>query len=603
MAQKINKGKKTSKQRSIHQDSFMNDFGWGILAAMVTALVYSKAVNLGFTNWDDEGYVLKNALVLGNGIPWMEIFSEPIQGNYHPLTILSLKIDHTLFGLNPSGYHAVNVLLHSFNTFLVYWLVKRLQFSLYIALGTSLIFGLHPMHVESVAWISERKDVLYVLFFLTGLITYSYYRIKPSVIKYLIIVLWFLAALLAKAMAVVFPLTLLLMDYYLDDKWNWRKSLINKTPLLIISVAFGILAMRVQAQAGAVSSSDVISLGERIIFAGYGMITYIIKLVYPHPLVSIYTYPDLTKDLPVSYYLYFIAFVVLVITWMFSFRHYKSFFFTVGFYLVSVVLVSQIIAVGQAIMADRYSYLPYVGLGLGLIMVFDWTKKFQKYLPWVLLFFYTLMMVMITIPQISIWQNSESLWSHQIKYYPGLSHTAYKNRGNYRAMNGQLDAGLLDIQTGLTIKPDDPELYESLGNIHGLQQKPADALIYYTKAIEIDPNKYSYYLNRGITHSMLQRFPEAINDYNTAVIKGAPLMEVLVNRAFTHLSAGNTDQAIADYQMLLASEPNNANHHYNLGSVYFNAGRYNEAKPFFDQARALGFQNMAESVKQYYNYQ
>lgn len=601
MTQKVNKGKKQTRttQKPI---SFLNDYGWGMLTALATLLVYWKGFSLGFTNWDDEGYVLKNTLVLSDEFRWKDIFSVPIQGNYHPLTILSLKLDHIWFGLNPQGYHAINILLHTLNTLLVYLLIRRLNFTTFVAASTALIFGLHPLHVESVAWISERKDVLYVLFFLGALLSYLKYRKQNSIRNYTILVIFFLASTLAKAMAVVLPIVLILMDIYLDKSWAWKKSLLNKLPLFLISIVLGMVAIKVQAQAGAVSSSEVISLTQRIIFAGYGMVNYIIKLLYPYPLVSIYNYPDLTKPIPLSYYLYFVAFLSLVFAWAMSFRHQRFFFLVFGFYLATVVLVSQIIAVGQAIMADRYSYLPYVGLGLGLALVFEWTKRFQTYLPQSLMLFYTLMMVILTIPQINTWQNSDTLWSHQIKHYPGKSHTAYKNRGNYRAQNGQLDAGLMDIQTGLKIKPNDAELYESLGNIHGLMQKPAEALAYYSKAIELEPGKYSYYLNRGITNSMLQNYAQAILDYNTAVDKGAPLDEVIVNRAFTYLSAGRTEEAIADYQKILTFLPNDPNHHYNLGTVYFNAGRYAEAKIYFDQARALGFQNLAEAVKLHYSY-
>ena len=602
MSKKVIKVKKSDRPAQKPVSSFLDDYGWGMLAALATLLVYWKGFFLGFTNWDDEGYVLKNALVLSDGILWKDIFSVPIQGNYHPLTILSLKFDHLLFGLNPQGYHAINILLHTINTLLVYLLTRRLNFTTFVAISTALIFGLHPMHVESVAWISERKDVLYVMFFLGALLSYLRYRKQDSTWNYVVVLLFFLASILAKAMAVVLPIVLMLVDIYLDKTWDWKKSLFNKIPLLIISVVLGTIAMKVQAQAGAISTSEVISLGQRIIFAGYGMIIYIIKLLYPFPLVSIYNYPDLTKSIPLSYYLYFIAFLSLMFAWLMSYRHHKVFFLVIGFYLSTVVLVSQIIAVGQAIMADRYSYLPYVSLGLGLALVFEWTKKIQTYLPQALMLFFTLMMVILTIPQINTWQDSDTLWSHQIKHYPGKSHTAYKNRGNFRAQNGQLDAGLMDIQTGLKIKPNDAELYESLGNIHGLMQKPAEALAYYTKAIELEPTKYSYYLNRGITNSMLKNFDQAIQDYNTAVTQGAPLSEVIVNRAFTYLSAGKTEEAITDYRQILATMPNDPNHHYNLGSVYFNAGRYAEAKPYFDQARALGFQNLADAVKQYYSY-
>ena len=210
------------------------------LAVLVlTILVYLPSLSNGWTNWDDHVYVLENYLVLGHN--WSALLTTPISANYHPITMISLTMDHVIWGTEAFGYHLTNLVVHGICTVLVFYFIQNLQFrqTFWLPFFVALLFGIHPMHVESVAWISERKDVLYGSFFVAGLIVYLSY-LKTSKFKYLAVTfVLFLCAVLSKAMAVVFPIILILLDWYLEkNPWS-TKRLLEKIPFLLVSLIFG----------------------------------------------------------------------------------------------------------------------------------------------------------------------------------------------------------------------------------------------------------------------------------------------------------------------------------------------------------------------------
>ncbi len=335
--------------------------------AILCWLFLRVCLNNQFTNWDDPGYIQDNTFIKDLSPAGLKaIFSAPVMGNYHPLTILSYAIEYSFVRLEPWLYHFDSLVLHILDTLLVYWFVNLLTRRPVAAIVTALLFGLHPMHVESVAWISGRKDVLYGLFYLAACISYVYYLRAAGAKKRnwcIGVLVLYICSLLSKPVAVTLPLTMLLIDYF--EKREWKYSLLGeKIPHFILAVIFGIIAVKVQQSAGAMDMQKVhYNFIERIALGGYAFITYLWKAVIPAGLCNFYAYPQKTGgSLHILFYLYPLAAVAIVfLAWKYL-RKNRTFVFGLLLFIAGIALLLQFIPVGDAILADRYTYLPYLGL-------------------------------------------------------------------------------------------------------------------------------------------------------------------------------------------------------------------------------------------------
>ncbi|HKB43192.1 MAG TPA: hypothetical protein VKC90_02345, partial [Chitinophagaceae bacterium] len=264
----------------------MDYFGLFIIL-LIALIAFLPALKAGFV-WDDKNYIQNNPGL--HSINLKEIFSSYVLGNYHPLTMLSLAIEYHFWGLNEAGYHIINVLLHLLNVILVFYAIFLLSNKTGVALIAALLFGIHPLHVESIAWASELKDLLYTFFFLASYIFYLKY-IKSNKNKFLFYaLLLFMFSLLSKAMAVSLPLLLLLTDYFKGRKINMT-ILLEKLPFFILAVIFGVVAIHAQKSSHSIQDINIFTFPQRIIFASYGFITYLLKLLVPSHLSAYYPYP------------------------------------------------------------------------------------------------------------------------------------------------------------------------------------------------------------------------------------------------------------------------------------------------------------------------
>ncbi|HTA26494.1 MAG TPA: hypothetical protein VK809_01805, partial [Bacteroidia bacterium] len=368
-----------SQLKGSQKNFLLNPKTWVVLGiCIVTFLCFRYSLNNLFTNWDDDVYVTNDQYIRTFTAENLKtILTEDItKNNYHPLTMLSLAVNYHYAQLEPKTYYLTNILLHISNVFLVFLLsigfCKRLKIkenrSLIMGSFCALWFGVHPMHVESVSWLAERKDVLYAFFYFTGLLLYLRYVDTTKIKWYLLTILCFIASCLAKPMAVVFPLSLLAIDVLLNRKWE-RKVIVEKIPLLIASLVFGGYAYYRQNATGAIAPFAVLSIGERIMYASYGFVMYITKLFDPTHLSTFYPYPYRYIDgsLPWIYYAApFIAIGLIAVPVYFAWRLNKTYLrviaFGYGFFIANIIFVLQFISCGAAIMADRYSYVSYFGL-------------------------------------------------------------------------------------------------------------------------------------------------------------------------------------------------------------------------------------------------
>ena len=433
------------------------------IALGITLLATSPTLFNGWVNWDDDFYVLTNPLV--RDVSWEQIkniFSTlQVQGNYHPITVVSLAIDYALAGTDPFIYHLTNLVLHLCNVGLVFGFIYLLTGRLYMAIIASLLFGIHPMHVESVAWISQRKDVLYTSFFMLGLILYLFYLTKNShPYRWLGLCLAsFVLSLLSKGMAVTFPLILVLIDY-VYQRTDYQKVILEKIPFLVLSLVFGIITIKAQQASKAVIDTEAISWIDSVLVACYGLTLYPLKALIPFRLSVLHPYPmEHYEPLPGYFYVFAgIAMLLLGLSWW-GIRKHRLIAFGIAFFILSILPVLQLLPVGVSIIAERYTYVSYMGLfmlmGLGVEGLIMGRWKLSKNRRTGLLGLtgvFLVTMMGITLNRIQVWKNGETLWSDVIQKYPD-HYFGYACRGLYWTENGQPQKALEDFNQTLQRNP------------------------------------------------------------------------------------------------------------------------------------------------------
>jgi len=564
---------------------------WLASILLLTYIAFSPSLKNGFTNWDDNVYVGENSLIKnlsGDNIKKMFNTENAVSNNYHPITILSLAIDYKISGYSAKTFHFTNLLFHLLNTALVFWFIFLLSGNkIIVALIVALFFGIHPMHVESVAWISERKDVLYTFFFMAALIAYYkyiHYQGKKKVLLYAFILLLFLLSVLSKAMAVVLPMVFLLIDYYKGRKFD-KYVVLEKLPFFALSLVFGILASHIQS--GAIAKFETFTWLQRFAFASYGMINYIYNLFIPVNLSCFYPYPNLIEGhLPILFYIAPFVVLALFLLVILSTKKNKIIAFGFLFFCITIALVLQFISVGQVIMADRYTYVSYIGLFFPIAMGYDWLqiqsgKKYNLYkkLSMLLLIACISFALWLTYGRCKVWENSDTLWTDAIRKYP--SSEPFRNRGSYlvnksaydlgekKIAENEYDRALEDFNISIKMSPTNAKVFINRANIYGLKSKFDLSLSDYSKAIELDKSDAQTFFNRAITYSIMKQFDKAVADYTTALIIRPDFIKAKENRAYVYVDNGNYDKAIADLNELIQLDATNANYYFYRGFAYF----------------------------------
>lgn len=555
-----------------------------VLVAAATFIAFFPSLGNDFVNWDDQEYVTESTLITGLSTEHLKrIFTEPVKANYHPLTLLTLAIDYRLWGLDPFGYHASNLALHLLNTLLVFVLALRLGSSrLPAAVITALFFGTHPMHVESVAWVSARKDVLYVLLFLSALIAYTRFVQQEQRRYYWIATGLFVLSALSKPMAVVFPLVLLLIDYWLGRRPS-RAVFAEKIPLFLLSLAFGVVALQTQAHAmGDVARYTLI---ERLAFASYGGVGYLVKLLAPVKLSALYPYPR--SGLTGAFLLAPVIVLGILLATLWCVRRSKLVVFGMAFYFVNIALVLQFVSVGQAIMADRYSYLAYFGplfiIGVLYGKAADRATAGLKYAWAAGLCICAVLCIHLTFERCKAWENSEVLWTDVLTKHPE-SHLAHYNRGVYYRSQGDDEKALDDFDRALSLKSNYARAYNNRGAIRYRRGQNKRALEDFDRAVESSPDFAEAYFNRGRVYMAEGADDQALRDYALAVQLDPDLVAAYNNRASIYFRRGEFGQALEDFDRAVKLEPENAG--YRLNRSYCRDALGQTAMAYEDALRA-----------------
>jgi hypothetical protein len=590
-------------------------FSFSILLLSILVLVtYWKSFENEFVDWDDFGYVVNNELVRqpDNSLV-KDLFSTPVVSNYHPLTVLSLRLNNNfcstcLNGISPRPFIRWNVILHLLNTILVFVLIYLLtKKNILTAFLVAVLFGVHPMHVESVVWISERKDVLYSFFFLSGLIAYLNYKEngRGKILWLLFALFLFILSCLSKGTAVVFPVVLVLINFWIFlakeefDVWAAikeavsLKNLLILLPFIIISLFFGLLTYKTQSGENFLGILDLskklpdmvdkigpFSILQRFGIASYGFIGYLIKFFVPLNLIAIYPYPPIPEINHGTFHFFLLLSSVAVILIAFlivrSLKTSGLYAFGIGFYFVTIALVLQFIPVGMAIMADRYSYLPYIGLSLIPATLIANSARTKKIVLLIIAGCFVVVMMILTKQQIRIWRNTETLWSKVIEKYPATE-LARASRGKYYSKKALQtedatekktyeDKALIDFREAIKAGSKNPDVYLGTGILLGTRADLKNAILFLNTAISLDPKKGSAYYNRGITFGLLKRNTEAIRDYNLA-LQYAPekAIEIRTNRSNLYLATGRIREAVADMDYLISKDSKNVVLYFNRG--------------------------------------
>jgi len=555
----------------------------------VTYFVFSGAVYNEFVNWDDQVYVEEQPLVLNK--EYTQLWKTPVSLNYHPVTMMSLamQVPKNVKKLSPAPFIHLNIWLHIFNSvfvFLLIWLINDKKWL--VALLTAAIFALHPMHVESVVWVSERKDVLYTFFFLLAAITYWQNLVKNKNYWLILTFCLFLLSVLSKAMAVTLPVVLLLLDYWKGRNLKDLRLWLEKIPFFAVSLFFGLMAVSVQSggdfggsltlmgeKTKAVADAEVFSLLQRFQFAAYGFVQYIFKFFVPTEICAFYPYPDGNKMSTMQGLMYPLTFILISAAAIWSATKTKIFAFGTGFYLVTVALVLQFMSVGLAIMADRYTYVPYIGLAFIVVYAADkWLMARSSTFQYVAVSILSLFIILLSVKtksQVDVWQNSETLWSQAIQYYP-KEDLALANRGNYRGKTGNIPGAMEDFENAIADGCERADVYEGLGNSYGTlsmqnaakkSEYAAKSIEMYQQALKIDPTKGNIHYNLGITQ--LQTDPSASIKSFEAALKYMPdkVGEILPTYGMALLNSGQYSDAIAIItQAMTKSAPTDAMYYH-----------------------------------------
>ncbi|MFA5815906.1 MAG: tetratricopeptide repeat protein [Bacteroidales bacterium] len=522
---------------------------------VMTFLVFSPVLKSDFVYWDDDVNVTINPNVRElNAASIKNIFTHTVVGGYTPLTTLSFAVENHFFGMKPGVFHFNNLLLHLLCTLLVFVFMRKLETNLFVSFVVTFLFGIHPMRVESVAWITERKDVLYSFFYLLSLISYLAFYKSKRLIFYVLALLAFIFALLSKIQAVSLPLILLLTDYFFENKFRF-KQVVDKIPFFILSLVTGLAGIYFLGQQGTLETGTVLPFFQRIFIGAYSFYVYLIKSVVPYQLSAIYPNP-----VKLSLLFYASALLVIVLAFLIykSGKYRKDLIFGSLFFLFNVMFMLQVVGAGQAFIADRFTYIAYIGL----FFLIAWALNFlyiSKWKPYVIFLgvIYLTVLGSITWNRTQVWKNSETLFSDVIKKYPKVA-MAFNNLGLYYREQNQSEKAIAAYGKSIAINPQGYLGYSNRGEAWFDLGETDKALEDMNMAIKLKPDYSKALSNRGAVFGSKKEFVLALNDLDKAIALDAKNLKAYLNRSLVYYSLGNFEKASRDVTSYLQIKPDDA---------------------------------------------
>lgn len=561
-----------------------------LLILIITLFSFYPSLKNGFTNWDDNAYVTNNPLIRNLSFPGIaKMFSTAHLGLYKPLVFLSFALEYHFFKLNPAAYHTTNLIFHLLNCILVFMLIFILTASLRISFIVGLLFGIHPLHVESVAWITERKDMLYA-FFILGASTFYLYYLKTKTAKYyLFSLLSFSLSLLAKPMGMFFPILILLFDYFLGIKSD-KNTMLKKIPFFAIAAVFLMITMHSGKK---LMYGPLFNYSKDVFIASYGVIFYIYKLFIPVKLSCVYPFPvKYGNHLPAEFLFSPLLLILLSSVAIISLKYNKKLMFGALFFFVSILPVLQIIHTGPEMVADRYMYIASIGLFYIIAITIGWISdklrnNILKGVFYALLIFALITLSFLTRQRCEVWKNSISLWEDAVKNTSD-NVLAYYNFGNAYAAIGNNREAIVKYQKAIEINPDCVDAYNNLCNTYIVIGKNREAIESCKKTIQLDPAVASAYYNLGNAYSNIGKKEEAIKAYTRTIELDGRFFEAYNNLAAIYADDGDIDRAIELWNRLIRLDPDFSTAHFNLAVFYYRQGKYQLAIKHCDRLIKAG---------------
>ncbi len=587
----------------------MPNHRWIILACLIMAVatftVYGDLGTHNFINFDDDVYVTDNPLVqhglTPEGLSWA--FTTLHSGNWHPLTWFSHMLDCQLFGLNPRGHHLTNLVFHIANSLLLFLWLLHLTRTLGCSFLVAALFALHPMHVESVAWVAERKDVLSTFFWLLTMWAYVWYVKRPGLGRYLLILVCFSLGLMAKPMLVTLPFALLLLDFWPLGRLSLKgpapgvasamsypgvtiKRLVwEKSPLFVISAISIVVTFYAQKVAGAVFSLHALPIPIRLANAMLIYVSYLGKMFWPAHLALLY--PLLRHNLPIWQAL--VAGLDLAVLTYLTLRQARRHpYLLVGWlwYLGTMLPVIGLVQVGNQAMADRYTYVPFTGLFI--MVAYGMADLGARWRPSRFLLPVSAGVVLsasmiCTWVQVSYWRDSSSLYEHTLKVTRS-NPLIHNNLGAALAAQGKLDQAVAHYAEALRLNPDYVEAHYNLGIALAAQGKMDEAVAHFAQVMSLRPDYAKAHNNSGRALEVQGKLNQAVDYYNEALRLNPDYAKVHYNLGAALAAQGKLDQAESQYAEALRLEPDYAKARNNLGLALVKQGRIDDAIIIFQDA-------------------
>lgn len=570
---------------------------------IITAIIFSGSLKLDWTNWDDHLYVYKNPVVSEGSLK--EIFTIPGKYNtYNPLVIASFALEWKLVKDSPFLYHLDNVLLHLLCTALALWFFRIMGLSVWWSGFAALLFGIHPMRVESVAWVTERKDTLCALFYLASMIAYIHYITSRKKGHLLFTFIFFILSFFSKAQALTLPFALILLDVFFQRKIGW-KVIVEKASFLIVALAIFLPQCVFFSKFHFITTNskaiaNTFDFWEQVVLGGYVYTAYILKSIFPYVTCAIYPVPAV---LEMQHWFGAAVSVVLLTTVPAAWRKYGFVAFGLLFFTfnVCILILLSFVASDVAFLNDHYTYIAYLGLFFVMAMSL---QRFSCRFPSYRLYLVILAVIQLaifsamTIKYIPVWQNSETLWTYVINKYPNQLAIAHLNRGQYRYQNNQKDKALEDFNTAIVINPDLPIAFQNRGLLYLMGNDFSKALEDYTRYLGflspsdidgkiVNPAVSDVLGNRGLIYIKMGQYDKALADYDLAIKINPSNINNYLNRALTYMQLREYDKAIRDFNLCHQSDPRNSDIINNRGVCHLRSGHLKPALDDFNKAILL----------------
>ena len=610
--------------------------GISIVLIALTWAVFAQTGGYQFVNYDDPLYVLDNAHVRA-GLTWRGIawaFTHVHSQNWHPLTTMSHMLDCQLFGVNPGAHHLVNVFFHSIAAVLLFILLAQITNSIWASAFVAAVFAIHPLRVESVAWIAERKDVLSGVFFMLTLLAYFRWTRKPTVGRYLAVSVLFACGLMSKPMLITTPIVLLLLDYWPlnrsqksqdrgQNRLVWSKLLIEKIPLFALSI--GSCFATLWAQNFALGSTQFLPLQWRVTNALFSYFEYVRQMFWPVDLIPFYVHPENRLEI---WRLLIAAISLIALTAIVIVRRKQNPYLLVGWlwYIVMLIPVIGIVQVGLQGHADRYTYLPQIGLDIALVwLIWDLTKSCSPRRgasakagrPHKIILSAAAAIVLITLSSLSWkqtthWRDTETLWRHTLAVTPD-SDVAHAGLGGILFVRGQIDESIDHYERALRLRDGNVAAHFGLGRALAAKQKTDAAIFHFQKALSIQPDNIGASNDLGVMFASKGEIREAISAWQQSLSFDPDNADAANNIAWVRATAADPDlrdgrEALELAQRALRSGGENPVALRTLAAAQAENGQFAEAiatcrrgeelaQKSGDRAMAESLHNCAESFR------